>query len=73
MPLVDDVSETARLIGAVNKVPGVQVPLRATLNAKAYEQDQKIDHLRVTETADGETVQLTLTPATRPDSDEEEE
>lgn len=53
-------------------VPGVQVPLRATLNAKAYEQDQKIDHLRVTETSEGETVQVTLTPATRPDSDEEE-
>ncbi len=53
-------------------VPGVQVPLRATLNARAYAQDQKIDHVRVTETGDGETVQIILTPATRPDSDEEE-
>ena len=52
-------------------VPGSQVPLRATLNARAYEQLQKIDHVRVTETAEGENVQLTLTPATRPDSDEE--
>ena len=51
-------------------VPGSQVPLRATLNARAYEQLQKIDHVRVTETAEGENVQLTLTPATRPDSDE---
>lgn len=53
-------------------VPGSQVPLRATLNARAYEQLQKIDHVRVTETAEGENVQLTLTPATRPDSDEED-
>lgn len=52
-------------------VPGSQVPLRATLNARAYEQLQKIDHVRVTETDEGENVQLTLTPATRPDSDEE--
>lgn len=52
-------------------VPGSQVPLRATLNTRAYEQLQKIDHVRVTETAEGENVQLTLTPATRPDSDEE--
>lgn len=52
-------------------VPGSQVPLRATLNARAYEQLQKIDHVRVTETAEGENVQLTLTPATRPDSNEE--
>lgn len=60
-------------LGINELVPGVQVPLRATLNAKAYEQDQKLDHLRVTETSDGETIQVTLTPATRPDSDEEEE
>lgn len=60
-------------LSIMDLVPGVQVPLRATLNARAYTQDQKIDHLKVTETADNETVQLTLTPATRPDSDEEEE
>ena len=60
-------------LSIMDLVPGVRVPLRATLNARAYEQDQKLDHLRVTETADGETVSVTLTPATRPDSDEEED
>jgi hypothetical protein len=34
---------------------------------------QKIDVVKVTETADGETIQLTLLPATREDSDVEEE
>lgn len=60
-------------LSIMDLVPGVRVPLRATLNARAYSQDQKIDHVRVTETADGEDVQLTLTPASRPDSDEEED
>lgn len=50
---------------------GVQVPLRATLNARQLSQMQKIDLVTVTETSSGETVQLTLSPATRPDSDEE--
>ena len=60
-------------LSIMDLVPGVRVPLRATLNARPYEQDQKLDHLRVTETAEGEKVQVTLTPATRPDSDEEED
>lgn len=54
-------------------VPGVQVPLRATLNARKMVQLQKIDHVKVTETGRGEDVQVTLTPATKPDSDIEEE
>ncbi len=54
-------------------VCGVQVPLRATLNARKLSQLQKIDIVTVTETARGETVQVTLSPATKPDSDEEEE
>lgn len=52
-------------------VCGVQVPLRATLNARKLDQLQKIDLVTVTETSSGETVQVTLSPATRPDSDEE--
>jgi hypothetical protein len=52
-------------------VPGVQVPLLATLNSRQWSQMQKIDHVVVEETADGETVSVTLTPATRPDEDEE--
>lgn len=51
-------------------VPGVHVPLRATINARAYSQIQKIDHVKVVETADKEEVLLTLLPAARPDSDE---
>lgn len=53
-------------------VPGVQVPLIATLNSRQWSQMQKIDHVTVEETAQGETVKVTLTPATRADSDEEE-
>lgn len=53
-------------------IPGVQVPLRATMNAREVSQMQKIDHVSVTETGDeGETVQIMLTPATKPDTDEE--
>lgn len=53
-------------------VPGVQVPLLATLNARRTSQMQKIDHVRVTETADGETIQIIMMPATRPDEDDVE-
>ncbi|QUE25590.1 hypothetical protein SEA_FRANSOYER_41 [Microbacterium phage Fransoyer] len=53
-------------------VPGVRVPLRATLNARALSQDQKLDHVQVIENGRGESVQITLTPATRPDSDTED-
>lgn len=52
-------------------IPGMQVPLRADLNFRALAQQQKIDSVRVTETPeDGENIQITLTPATKPDSDE---
>ena len=54
-------------------VPGVQVPLRARLNARPLSQMQKIDSVKVSETSDGERIQITLTPTTRPDSDEEPE
>lgn len=51
-------------------IPGVQVPLRATLNYRALAQQQKIDSVTVTETGSGgENIQVTLTPATKPDSD----
>jgi hypothetical protein len=54
-------------------VPGVQVPLRATLNYRPLAQQQKIDIVKVIETAEGEKIQVTLTPATRADSDAPEE
>lgn len=54
-------------------VPGVRVPLLATLNARARNQDQKLDHVRVTEDGlQGEKIAITLTPASKEDSDEEE-
>lgn len=62
-------SETLRI---TDLVPGVQVPLLATLNARAQDQLQKLDHLNVSETGEeGEKIQITLTPATKPDSDVE--
>lgn len=51
-------------------VPGVQMPLRATLNAREVAQLQKLDKLTVTETSAGENVQVTLSPANKPDSNE---
>jgi hypothetical protein len=55
-------------------IPGVQMPLLATLNARQVSQDQKLDLVTVRETgAEGETIQVVLTPATKPDSDDEEE
>ena len=50
-------------------IPGVQVPVLATLNARRLSQLQKIDHMQVTETPEGESVQVTLTPATKPDEE----
>lgn len=52
-------------------VPGTRVPLLATLNARARNQMQKLDHVTVTETAEGETVQVTMSPSNREDSDVE--
>jgi len=63
-------SETLRIS---DLVPGVQMPLRATLNARARNQVQKLDHLNVVENAKGEEIKVTLSPANSPDSDEEEE
>jgi hypothetical protein len=51
-------------------VPGVHVLLLATLNSRRMSQMQKIDLVTVTETSEGETVQVTLTPASKEDSDD---
>lgn len=51
-------------------VCGVKIPLRATLNARPLYQMQKLDHVTVTEDSEGENIQVTLTPATRPDENE---
>lgn len=56
-------------LGINDLIPGVQVPLRAAINARQLTQLQKIDMVRVVETPDGEDIKITLTPATRADSD----
>ena len=53
-------------------VPGVQIPLLATLNSRQLSQLQKIDHVTVVETPEGETIQVILTPATKADDDDPE-
>jgi len=58
-------------LGINDLVCGVQVPLRATLNARKLSQLQKIDIVTVTEVAEGETIQVTLSPANRPDEEGE--
>jgi hypothetical protein len=51
-------------LGINDLIPGTQVPLLATLNARQMSQMQKLDLVTVTESPDGETVQVTLTPST---------
>lgn len=56
-------------LGINELVPGVQVPLSATLNSRTLTQVQKLDMLRVEESSQGETISVTLSPANSPDSD----
>jgi hypothetical protein len=44
-------------------VPGVIVPLRATLTARTFSQMQKLRKLKVVEDTSGEQIQITLVPA----------
>lgn len=53
-------------------VPGVQIPVLATLNARQMSQLQKLDLLTVTEDETGENVQVTLVPSTRDDDEGED-
>jgi hypothetical protein len=48
-------------------VPGVYVPLVANINSVPISQMQKLASMQVQETSDGETVQVTLAPASKPD------
>jgi hypothetical protein len=45
-------------------IPGVKIPVLATLNARRMSQDQKLDAVSVSEDGSGETIQITLVPAT---------
>jgi hypothetical protein len=59
-------------LGINDLVPGVHMPLLATLNARQMSQMQKLDKMECTETSEGESITVTLIPATRPDEDDEE-
>lgn len=45
---------------ATHLVPGVIMPVRATLNIRQIQQDQRLDKVTVTETAEGETIAVSL-------------
>lgn len=68
-PLVVRVPDNTRLnpdgvLKIRDLVPGVWIPLSATLPGRSVSQMQKLDTMTVEETADGgETIQVTLSPA----------
>lgn len=54
-------------------VPGVYIPLQATLPARTFSQMQKLSKMEVTETADGETITVSMAPASQSDDTGEDE
>jgi hypothetical protein len=68
-PLVVRVPDSSALNPATTSilfeqlVPGVRIPLRATLTCRQITQEQKLDRVRVEEDSRGETVTVTLSPA----------
>ena len=50
-------------------VPGARVPLRATLTASTFTQMQKLDAVKVSEDSNGETITVTMSPASANDED----
>lgn len=52
-------------------VPGVYIPVVATLNGKTVQQTLKLHKLTVEETGEGERVLITLIPTTDPDEEPE--
>lgn len=53
-------------------VPGTYIPLMATLSVRTVSQMQKLHSVTFKEGPEGEQVNVVLTPASRPDSDEED-
>jgi len=51
-------------------VPGTFMPLHAKLPGREFSQMQKLDRVTVTETSDGEQIQVTLSPAPKEGSNE---
>lgn len=69
-PVVIRVPDGSRLnpqttaLSVEGAVPGVRIPVRATVSGVDIVQEQKLDSLRVEETAeDGESIMVTLSPA----------
>lgn len=52
-------------------VPGVHMPLLATLNSRQMSQMQKLHKVVVTETSEGENIAITLIPAAKDETPEE--
>lgn len=52
----------ASAVGLDDLVPGVQVPLLATLTGRRFSQMQKLDRLDVVEDSSGEAIKITLSP-----------
>lgn len=48
-------------LGINELVPGTTMPVRAAMNLRTIQQDQRLDKVTVTETAEGESIQVTLT------------
>jgi len=51
---------TNATLGINDLVPGVIMPVRADMNLRQIQQDQRLDKMVVTETAAGETISVTL-------------
>ncbi len=77
-PLIVRVPENATLNPSGNLtmrhlVPGIRIPLRATLNAREVWQMQKLDQVTVTDSPQGEKIAVTMGAASRNDEDYEEQ
>lgn len=73
VPLVVRVPDNSTLnpngvLSITDLVPGIRIPLRATLTAKKVVQMQKLDRVQVKEDPEnGEQIQVTLSPASQSD------
>lgn len=52
---------TSPTLGINELVPGTTIPVRAEMNIRRIQQDQRLDAMTVTETAEGEKIAVTLT------------
>lgn len=49
-------------------VPGVYIPVEASLTARTVVQTQKLDSVKVTEDGNGEVISVSMSPSTKPDA-----